>query len=116
MDFTSQEPAEDILLHCVAGLERDDLMQCSAWGGVEHLNTTGKQHHGDKWIDVTAPGMIVSPTQFGIDYYLWALGVGHANRSQFLNAALKLPDLPDVKIPDGATKTDARANQHPDAP
>jgi hypothetical protein len=105
MDFTSQEPGMDILLHCTSGLSRHDLIDCPAWGNADHLNKFGKQYNGDKWIDVPGPGMLVSPTQFGIDYYLWAVGAGRANRTQFLNAALSLPDLPEVVIPDGAAIT-----------
>ena len=106
MDFTSQEPGHDILVHCASGLGRHKLIDCVAWGKVEHLNTTGKKYVGaDRWIDVTAPGMIVEPTHFGIEYYLWALGVGRASLPQFLNADLKLPSLPEVRIPDGAAKT-----------
>jgi hypothetical protein len=105
MDFTPNEPGMDILLHCTSGLERHDLIKYGAWGRAEHLNETGKKYHGESWIDVGDAGILVSPTQFGIDYYLWAIGVGRANRSQFLNAALALPDLAEVKISEGAAST-----------
>jgi hypothetical protein len=101
MDFTSQEPGMDILLHCTSGLDRHDLISCSAWGRPEHLNEVAKKFHGDKWLGVTDAGMLVLPTQFGIDYYLWALGFGRVSRTQFLGPELSLPELPEVKIPKG---------------
>jgi hypothetical protein len=105
MDFTSDEPGMDILLHCTSGLDRHDLINYNAWGQAEHLNETGKKYFSGNWIDVTSAGMLVFPTQFGIDYYLWAIGTGRANRSQFLNADLAPPHLADVKIPKGAALT-----------
>src|SRR6266566_475125 len=100
MDFTTKEPGGDILLHCISGLDRHDLLNCHTWGQAEHLNKMGKQHIGDSWMPVTSAGVLALPTQFGIDYYLWATGLGHVNRTQFVNADLKTPELPEVRIPE----------------
>jgi len=49
--------------------------------------------------------MLVSPTQFGIDYYLWANGSGRTNRTQFASPQLTLPELSEISIPEGAAPT-----------
>jgi len=95
MEFSSAEPVNDILLHCTSGLPRVDLIQAAAWGSVEHLNTVGKSRH---WNEVTVPGIAVGPTQFGIDYFLWAVGAGSVNRADFVSPDLKLPKLPDIEF------------------
>ena len=95
----------DILLHCTSGLHRHELIEYAAWGSLDHLNEIGKRHHGDKWIEVSGPGMLVSPTQFGIDYYLWANGSGRTNRTQFASPQLTLPELSEISIPEGAAPT-----------
>jgi hypothetical protein len=95
MDFGAKEPAMDILLHCTSGLSRLELIEIGPWGTPEHLNPLGK---GRNWREVDASGMTVSPTQFGIDYFLWAVGAGNVNRGSFLLPKLKLPKLPDIKF------------------
>jgi hypothetical protein len=105
MDFTTKEPAQDIVLHCISGLRRHELLDSLWWGGREHLNAIGKERYGDAWLPVTHGGIVVLPTLFGIDYYLWATGLGHVNFTQFLNSELKPPALPEVHIPEGAAGT-----------
>lgn len=100
MDFDEQESVGDIVMHCTSGLKRHDLINHAHWGGPEHMNPLNKQR---RWCDIAEYSFTVEPTQFGIDYWLWAVGVGAtANRSQFLDAELNFPKLPDIQIPDGA--------------
>jgi hypothetical protein len=95
MEFSEREPATDILLHCTSGLSRAELMEISVWGKPEHVNQFGKARG---WNEVTASGVTVRPTQFGIDYFLWAVGAGSVNRVEFLAPDLKLPKLPEIKF------------------
>lgn len=102
MDFTAGERAWDILMHCTSGLKRHDLINHSHWGGPEHVNPLNKKRN---WCEVTEWGFCVEPTQFGIDYWLWAVGLGATvNRAQFLESDLVLPKLPDLAVPAGAVK------------
>lgn len=101
MDFTRGEPAGDILMHCTSGLSRHDLLNEAHWGNPEHVNSLNKQR---KWCDVSEWGMCVRPTQFGIDYWLWAVGLGSINRSRFLDTDIVLPMLPDISVPTNAVK------------
>jgi hypothetical protein len=101
MGFTEEEPAWDILLHCTSGLRRQNLIEEAHWGSPEHVNMLNK-HKG--WCEVSEYGLCVEPTQFGIDYWLWALGIGTVTRIRFLDADLMIPKLPDIHVPDGPIK------------
>jgi len=101
MDFTSSEPSGDILMHCTSGLKRLDLVDQTHWGNPELVNPLNKQRG---WCEVSEWGMCVGPTQFGIDYWLWAVGLGTTSRTRFLDGILKLPKLPDIIVPSGSIK------------
>lgn len=101
MEFTQTEPAGDILMHCTSGLSRHDLLKEAHWGNPDHINPLNKQR---SWCEVSEWGMCVQPTQFGIDYWLWAVGLGTINRSRFLEEDITLPKLPNITIPNKAIK------------
>ncbi len=93
MDFTTSEPGTDILLHCMSGLQRHDLIQSTHWGSKDHVNTVNKTRG---WTEVAEAGICIGPTQYGIDLWLWAIGAGSISRNKFLEAQLTLPKLPIV--------------------
>ncbi|MCX5822462.1 MAG: hypothetical protein NTY86_02865, partial [Deltaproteobacteria bacterium] len=101
MDFTSDEPASDILMQCTSGLTRLDLIDQAHWGGPEHVNPLNKKRG---WCEVSEWGMCICPTQFGIDYWLWAVGLGATSRTLFLDSNLALPKLPSIAVPEGPIK------------
>lgn len=101
MDFTDDEPAGDILMHCTSGLKRHDLIDHAHWGDSEHVNTLNKKRG---WCEVSESGFCIEPTQFGIDYWLWAIGLGTVSRAKFLESNLVLPKLPNISVPSGAIK------------
>lgn len=101
MDFSTEEPAGDILMQCATTLQRLDLMKHAHWGTPEHVNPLNKL---SQWGEVREWGMTFAPTQFGIDYWLWAIGLGTVNRFAFLSKDLVLPKLPALTVPDGAMK------------
>jgi hypothetical protein len=101
MDFASDEPATNILMHCTSGLKRLDLIDQSHWGGPEHVNPLNKKKG---WCEVSEWGLCVVPTQFGIDYWLWAVGLGATSRMRFLDGDLALPKLPGIAVPAGPIK------------
>jgi hypothetical protein len=101
MDFTADEPASDILMHCTSGLERHDLMNQAHWGSPEHVNPLNKQRG---WCEVSEYGLCIQPTQFGIDYWLWAVGLGTVNRTHFLESNLVMHNLPNISVPAGTIK------------
>ena len=101
MDFTDAEPAQDIILHCTSGLGRHDLIRQAHWGRPDHVNPLNNQKG---WCEVSEWGLTVEPTQFGIDYWLWAVGLGTVNRMRFLENDIAIPKLPDISVPTGAIK------------
>lgn len=96
MDIAQNEPAEDILFHCLTGLERHKLSKHSHWGKIEHINALNKSRG---WREVDEPGICIHPTTFGMDYWLWAIGSGSTNYGYFLDPNLDLPELPDISFP-----------------
>lgn len=100
MDFTEKEPVEQILVESTMGLRRHFLSEVGVWGTSDHVNKNGKKQYGERWIDITPTnrGFVLRPTQFGIDYYLWATGNGKIGRPKFLNSDLKILGLPDVRL------------------
>lgn len=101
MDFSPSESFEDIFLHVTSGLKRHDLINYGHWGAPDYVNPLNKR---SGWCEVSEGGVCVEPTQFGIDYWLWAVGLGSTNRTHFLDIDLALPKLPDVTIPSTAIK------------
>ena len=101
MDFTDDEPVSDIIMQCTTGLVRHDLIDNAHWGQPAHVNTLNKQMG---WCEVSEYGFCVAPTQFGIDYWLWAVGLGTVSRARFLDSDLSLPKIPDISLPSGPVK------------
>lgn len=96
MEFLNTEPMGAILMHCTSGLQRDELLVMGPWGDAGFLNGLGKE---DGWKTVEEPGLVVTPTQFGIDLWLWALGAGHVGRHEFLKEDAVPPALPAISLP-----------------
>lgn len=101
MEFVQGEPAGDIMMESASGLKRLDLINFAHWGGPEHVNPLNKKRG---WCEVSEYGFCVEATQFGIDYWLWAVGLGGTSRARFLDPTLALPKLPNIAIPQGAIK------------
>lgn len=101
MDFTEDEPFHDIIMHCTSGLDRLSLIEHAQWGNAEHVNKINKSRG---WCEVSESGVCIKPTEFGIDYWLWAVGLGTINRTKYLESDIVLPKLPNISIPTGAIK------------
>jgi hypothetical protein len=81
--------------------ERHETLRFSHWGSVEHVNPLNAARG---WCEVNEYGLCVAPTQFGIDYWLWAIGVGQTSITKFLQDDLTLPRLPEIELSDGPIK------------
>jgi hypothetical protein len=101
MDFEMAEPKIDILMHCMSGLQRHDLIQAAHWGSMDHINKLNKNRG---WLEISDSGLCITPTQFGIDLWLWAIGAGTISRNRFLEPNLSIPKLPNVSLPLGPKK------------
>lgn len=101
MDFQHDEPITDILIHCISGLERLELLQTSHWGSKDHICAENTRRG---WKAVETEGFCVGPTSHGIDLWLWAVGAGKVPRASFLDVGITLPKLPDAGIGTGIVK------------
>lgn len=104
MAFEEQESDDDILMHCTSGLARHDLVEQAHWGSKDHMCKLNKARN---WPEVSESGIAIAPTQYGIDLWLWAIGLGQVSRSLFLAPEVALPKLPDLTLPVNIVKLSA---------
>ncbi|WP_018294693.1 hypothetical protein [Mariprofundus ferrooxydans] len=78
-----------ILNHALFGLSNDDLIENFQYGPKDHMQKS--------FPDATSDGILVSPSAFGAELYLWGYGEGNRELSFALNDG-ELIDLPDVPL------------------
>jgi len=96
MEFIVGEDGANILMHCQSGLVRHDLIEITAWGKPEHMKPICDRN---KWSEVSEWGLTSGPTQFGIDLWLWSVGLGSVSRTEYLSDGFQMPALPEIKFP-----------------
>ena len=91
MQFDQKELQQfgSILNHALFGLNNDDLIEGFQYGPLDHV----KKH----FPDASSDGILVSPSAFGAELYLWGYGKGNKDLSYALQAK-ELNDLPDVPL------------------
>jgi hypothetical protein len=98
MDFTQDEQAVEILLHCISGLKRAELIDFEVYGDPEYINTNGRE----KWRKIEGLSIEwaipVRPTQMGIEFWLWANGAGHMSVLEFFNENAVIEEIEGVDI------------------
>lgn len=78
-----------IINHALFGLSNDDLIESFQYGPKDYI-----QKH---FPEATCDGILVSPSAFGAELYLWGYGEGNRALSFALNDG-ELLDLPDVPL------------------
>ena len=78
-----------ILNHALFGLSNDDLIETFQYGPQDHI----EKHFPEAGAD----GILVSPSAFGAELYLWGYGQGNRGLSFALNSE-ELKDLPDIPL------------------
>ncbi|KXO12454.1 hypothetical protein AKG98_3647 [Moritella sp. JT01] len=105
MQFDEKEMQQfgGIINHALFGLNSDDLIEGFQYGPLEQI----KKH----FVDASSDGIIVAPSAFGAELYLWGHGKGNQDLSYALNAK-ELTDLQDVPLYlDGVSATDNEHNK-----
>jgi hypothetical protein len=69
MDFSEGENPHTLLLHALFGLDRESLIGANF--GIGDSNATGGLGYGG-----TDRGLVVDPSAFGVELFLFALGLG----------------------------------------
>lgn len=104
MQFDEKEMEQfgSILNHSLFGLSNDDLIEPFLYGPQDEIK---KQYP-----EANADGILVSPSAFGAELYLWGYGKGSKDLSFVLNNA-EIKDLDTVPlILDGVTPTNKEHN------
>ncbi len=91
MQFDAKEMQQfsSILNHSLFGLNTDDLIGDFQFGPKEHMFK--------QFSEATSDGILVAPSAFGAELYLWGYGKGNMDLSYALNEK-ELTDLPDIPL------------------
>ena len=82
MEFSSDENGGAIMIHCLFGLKKQDLLHDMLSGDPDFLYPRFPS------LKDKGPGMIVSPSILGAELYLWASGVSGASGAELLSASV----------------------------
>jgi hypothetical protein len=94
MSFSPSENVSAILIHSVEGLVRSGLVESNfSYGSQEYLSK--------RFPSATEPGIIMAPSVFGAEVFLWGQGVKGATGHEVVDEHLKLPP-PEIAIPTGS--------------
>jgi hypothetical protein len=94
MSFSEAENPAAILDHSVEGLVRSGLVESNFHYGQ-------KQHMEKKFAAATEAGIIMAPSVFGAEVFLWGQGITGATGHELVQDTLQLPP-PEIKIVDGS--------------
>ena len=93
MQFSESEDASAILIHSVEGLVRSGMVEANFhYGSQEYL--------AKSFSAATEPGLIMAPSVFGAEVFLWGQGVKGATGHEVVKENLQLPP-PEISIPVG---------------
>lgn len=91
MSFSGAENPASILIHSVEGLVRSGLVETNfSYGSKEYL--------AKRFPTATQPGIIMAPSVFGAEVFLWGQGIKGATGHEIVQDALALapPEIPIV--------------------
>lgn len=80
MDFSEKENPNNILDHSIWGLNREELISSWCHGEKEYL---------EKDYNVSNSGIIVAPSAYGVELFLWVHGRGDLGLEDFLKCELQ---------------------------
>lgn len=89
-----EETTDDLAVHILLGLRREDLIDEFAGGSADILVRS--------FPGLTESGVTFVPTGTGVELYLWGQGLGDAAISRFLNRDLEFDRIEGVNIPPGS--------------
>lgn len=97
MAFNENEDRNSCFLHSILGLNREDLVDCGAYGSQENLHKFYPQ------VTYPSSGFLVAPNQAGFELYIFGHGLGNEyTLHDFLNPDITLPIIQGIEIPNGA--------------
>ncbi|MDO1514552.1 hypothetical protein Q2T41_18005 [Maribacter confluentis] len=77
MDFTSEELAnfDTLMTHSIWGLNKEELIENFSYGPADYLKT--------KFSDANESGIIIQPSNLGVELFMWAFGYGQKSNNEF---------------------------------
>jgi len=102
LDIEGDGKGENISAHCRIGLRRLDLWNPVLTGTKEYLMQKASNQIKQKIATTNEGGLLISPTFFGIDYYLRANALSSTNLHDFLNPEVVIDPVLGVEILDGS--------------
>lgn len=105
MDIPKEHLRDIILPHTLWGLSRLDLITNFAQGSVDVV----KKYYGE----ADVPGIVFTPTVFGIELYMWACGFSDTPRNKFLDPNTQFVKSKVLDIPKGAVPTKTEIYKYP---
>ena len=97
--MNSDESLDNKMSHILFGLSRLDLIdQVFTYGDKESLSK--------KYPSTSSAGILLAPSAFGAELYLWVHGYSNRAVNEFFDGGIKFPVNGIVDIPDGAIGVD----------
>jgi len=92
MDFTQEEIKNflNIMTHSVWGLNKEDLIDQFQYGPLDYIQKRYK--------DAKKPGIILQPTNLGVELFMWAYGQGQRQNNDFFLTDIKFNNDQNIKI------------------
>lgn len=94
MSFLPSESPGDVLVHSVEGLVRAGLVE-------SHFNYGRQEHIAKKFPAATEAGLIMVPSVFGAEVFLWGKGIKGATGHELFQPGLQL-SAPEMTILEGS--------------
>lgn len=92
MDFTSQEIANfhTLMQHSIWGLDKEELIATFRYGSKEYLES--------RYQNANKAGIIIQPSNLGIELFMWAYGYGQQAINSFFNKNIEFNNVQNILI------------------
>lgn len=91
MDFTLDEHTQNIMKHSIWGLSKENLIEnFFRYGPADFIQKTYKQ--------AKEPGIILQPTNLGVELFMWAYGHGQRQNNDFFLPEIQFNNDQNIEI------------------
>ncbi len=92
MDFTQEEinNSQNIMIHSIWGLNKEDLIDRFQYGSLGYVQ--------ERYKDAKEPGIILQPTNLGVELFMWAYGQGQRQNNDFFLQELQFNNDQNIKL------------------
>jgi hypothetical protein len=95
MEFSPDEDHDILTSHIIFGLDREDLIGSEIrWGKKEYIQQDFEKASGE--------GLLVTPSPWGVELFLWAHGLGDVKVADFLKPTTVIESAIEIDLPKNA--------------